>query len=347
MATVPYAICQMKKITIEEYTDNLKGQIFCPGGHLLKAVRPLVKKHYFSHHAGCACDWKRSGMTPWHANWQKICLVDHTEKRIVKDDRLHIADILTPEGKVIELQHSYISDADIREREEFYGELSWLLDMSDKKISVLGLLNESWGVYSVNAKRPSFTKQCYYDVGGYIIDVIKWKTFTYTAGGYSHDGHRFMGRILSYRTFIDRELSSVVIKDLPVWVTDEHSSLDSLPKHLNYRVNIDPNGQTVECTDYSLAVLLSGMYIKVIFEGVESGDVECIRCHSYRYISFNSSHNDKCTDCSESSRCLLGGKPYCLKHITIKQKNWICVHCHDRQVNSSKSSSKIYGSYLL
>ena len=46
----------------------------------------------------------------------------------------HRADIRQPEGNVIELQHSPISPKEIQEREEFYGEMVWLLDGRDYDI---------------------------------------------------------------------------------------------------------------------------------------------------------------------------------------------------------------------
>ena len=53
-------------------------------------------------------------------------------------DIFHIADIKTPQGLVIEIQHSPISPKDIRAREDFYGQMIWIVDATESPIVLRG-----------------------------------------------------------------------------------------------------------------------------------------------------------------------------------------------------------------
>lgn len=65
--------------------------------------------------------------TPWHRRSKSYAPPDRREVTIGP----HRADIVTPDGTVIELQHSAISPAAIREREAFYRRMVWLFDGRD------------------------------------------------------------------------------------------------------------------------------------------------------------------------------------------------------------------------
>lgn len=82
-----------------------------------------VNAWHWAHHAG-DCDPWSEGETQWHRNWKALFPSDWQE--VVIDP--HRADIKTPKV-VVELQHSPINPAMIREREQFYGDMVWLFDL--------------------------------------------------------------------------------------------------------------------------------------------------------------------------------------------------------------------------
>ena len=57
--------------------------------------------------------------------FQEVIHIDDTTKE------MHIADVKTGTGTVVEVQHSRISDAELRSREDFYGNMIWIVDARD------------------------------------------------------------------------------------------------------------------------------------------------------------------------------------------------------------------------
>ncbi len=86
--------------------------------------------HHWSHMANSIC--VNSGETSWHLGWKSIVHPDLVEVVIGN----HRADIITNNGSVLELQHSYISTEDILAREKEYQDVFWLLDW-DKKLNIV------------------------------------------------------------------------------------------------------------------------------------------------------------------------------------------------------------------
>jgi len=81
------------------------------------------------HWAHCSlkdCDEWAEGETAWHASWKSR--FDRSEVAITRNGKTHRADALSSCGKVIEFQHSTISAYEIEEREQFYGNMVWVLD---------------------------------------------------------------------------------------------------------------------------------------------------------------------------------------------------------------------------
>lgn len=78
-------------------------------------------------HVERECDHFSEPMTAWHKAWQET--VPENCREVVIGP--HRADILSPLGVVVELQHSSISVDEIREREEFYGQMVWVFDVRD------------------------------------------------------------------------------------------------------------------------------------------------------------------------------------------------------------------------
>lgn len=113
---------------VEAY-PNLKGQ--CPrcGGEMI-AKCGRVKVWHWSHKGQPPCDPWWESETEWHREWKRKFPLECQE--IVAHDlatgEMHIADVKTPKGLVIEFQHSPISPEEIRAREAFYGEMIWIVD---------------------------------------------------------------------------------------------------------------------------------------------------------------------------------------------------------------------------
>jgi hypothetical protein len=92
------------------------------------AVHPKcgqIKAWHWAHTSNVDCDEWAEPDSAWHQGWQSQVTDDHREVVIGR----HRADIVTPAGIVVELQHSSISPAEIAERERFYGHrMVWLFD---------------------------------------------------------------------------------------------------------------------------------------------------------------------------------------------------------------------------
>lgn len=96
----------------------------CPGCCApLQARCGAVNAWHWAHEAG-DCDPWHEPETEWHLGWKRRVRPEFRE--VVMGP--HRADIRTPNGLVVELQHSSISVPEIDEREEFYGAMIWLFD---------------------------------------------------------------------------------------------------------------------------------------------------------------------------------------------------------------------------
>ncbi|NPV51658.1 MAG: hypothetical protein HPY60_10765 [Candidatus Methanofastidiosum sp.] len=120
-----WAIVENEKIEAKPSTQGIcpicKGKLFSKCGD--------VNVWHWSHFKDENCDTWYEPETLWHKHWKMTFGKDNAEIRIEKDERFHIADILTNENVVIELQNSPILKPLIREREDFYGErMIWLIN---------------------------------------------------------------------------------------------------------------------------------------------------------------------------------------------------------------------------
>lgn len=119
------------------------------------------------------CDEWFEGESDWHLSWKLFPQKEFTEVLIIKDKKLHIADILTKNNIVIELQKSNISVESIKEREDFYGEkMIWLIHKQQLSIKTFNLDD-----LNVNIKLPfSFyfdDKLCGFPV--WVIDFLNYQ----------------------------------------------------------------------------------------------------------------------------------------------------------------------------
>lgn len=180
-----------QQIAISEYDATKHGRLTDEHGATLIAKRGQVKIHHFArdvtHHSG------EQKMTDWHRKWQAVVAEQQREQRINRDGVLHIADLVTVDGRVIELQHSPISVTEINERERFYGrDMIWIFDLTAFKSTKLLLTNGAADLYSSLVTRRATTALTYYDVGGYLLE-LQWV-----------NDRLFFGQRLAYQAFYDR-----------------------------------------------------------------------------------------------------------------------------------------------
>lgn len=93
-------------------------------------VGTIVTPHW-AHLADVGCDPWAQPESDWHLAW-KAELADHgcaVEVAMQRDEVRHRADVVTPTGRVVELQYDYLSAAAIAAREDFYGPMTvWVYD---------------------------------------------------------------------------------------------------------------------------------------------------------------------------------------------------------------------------
>ncbi|MGY4282023.1 competence protein CoiA [Bradyrhizobium sp. LM2.7] len=85
--------------------------------------------HHWAHAGRRDCDPWWENETPWHREWKNLFPPECREIcHTASDGEIHRADIKTPTGIIIEVQHSAMTDAERHSRETFYGNLIWILD---------------------------------------------------------------------------------------------------------------------------------------------------------------------------------------------------------------------------
>jgi len=99
--------------------------------------------HHWAHSVDRNCDPWWENETQWHRDWKELYPEDCREvSHTAENGEIHRADITTPTGIVIEVQHSSMSDAERISREGFYRNLVWVLDGSvfEKNFDVYHML---------------------------------------------------------------------------------------------------------------------------------------------------------------------------------------------------------------
>lgn len=101
---------------------------------------------HWSHTPRAPCSDLWGGESEWHHAWKEWALRIGwaVETTIEKRGERHRADILTPKGWVVELQHSSLDARAIAERETFYGRVIWVFDMAGKEERFTFNEREGW-----------------------------------------------------------------------------------------------------------------------------------------------------------------------------------------------------------
>lgn len=102
----------------------------CPGCNADMLARCGTKKVWHWAHKGRRhCDHWWENETQWHRDWKNRFLSDWQEVPARDESgELHIADIKTPYGLVVEFQHSAIKLDEVEKRTNFYGHVIWIID---------------------------------------------------------------------------------------------------------------------------------------------------------------------------------------------------------------------------
>ncbi len=150
----------------------------CNGKIIAKCGK--VNIWHWAHESKEDCDPWYEPITEWHLGWQSCVPVEMREIFMKNEREKHRADIKLPNGIIVEIQHSGLDEETICEREDFYGNMIWILDGTNlfskmnryEKVSKYGNEYVSW-YYSYRAKQwvEHFTKQMYLDFGDKILRV--------------------------------------------------------------------------------------------------------------------------------------------------------------------------------
>lgn len=107
---------------------KLKGACtFCGESTIAKCGSKVM--WHWAHKRKCACDPWWENETQWHREWknywndenQEITFFDNTGEK-------HVADVVNDQGVVIEIQNSPMSQIELKSREDFYGEMIWIIN---------------------------------------------------------------------------------------------------------------------------------------------------------------------------------------------------------------------------
>lgn len=106
------------------------GRGICPtcGASMLAKCGSRIM-HHWAHQSRRNCDPWWENETLWHREWKGLFPEDCREiSHTAQDGEIHRADIKTPTGIYVEVQHSSMTDVERVSREKFYKNLVWLID---------------------------------------------------------------------------------------------------------------------------------------------------------------------------------------------------------------------------
>ena len=112
-----------------EPAPNVRGKCFLCGDDMIAKCGQYVRWHW-AHKARLTCDPWQESETDWHRYWKDAFPIACQEVVHVDDGthEKHIADVKTPGGIVVEVQHSPIGEDEARSRESFYRNMIWIVD---------------------------------------------------------------------------------------------------------------------------------------------------------------------------------------------------------------------------
>lgn len=111
----------------QEATPKLLGACIGCGSPMI-AKCGAKKLHHWAHKGRLECDHWWEPETEWHRDWKNQFPKDWQEVRqVAENGEVHIADVKTPRGEVIEFQYSALHPDELAAREAFYGpQMVWI-----------------------------------------------------------------------------------------------------------------------------------------------------------------------------------------------------------------------------
>lgn len=186
METIQFVTCSLKRddqvvsLHISDYDKTIhKNNIFCKCCDTsMIGKKGTINRHHFAHKTKEDCDSWLQYKTEWHLFWQNLFNKEKQEVVMVKDEKKHIADIVSNE-RVIEVQHSNISLENVQARELFYRNIIWLLDGNNCTYELCDMVDyhDDKITYTFAKIRKAWiqfmTKESYVNVGDAIYKIIK------------------------------------------------------------------------------------------------------------------------------------------------------------------------------
>ncbi|HIG89809.1 MAG: competence protein CoiA family protein [Flavobacteriaceae bacterium] len=126
--------------------------------------------HHWAHKSNKECPHWWENETKWHRDWKNQFPEDWQEViHISETGEKHIADIKTPNGLVVEFQHSYIKPEEILARNNFYKNIIWIVDgkrrPTDEKKFEEALEWRGWDSSRLLKDWTIFPKPVFFDFG--------------------------------------------------------------------------------------------------------------------------------------------------------------------------------------
>jgi hypothetical protein len=196
---------------------GLRGECPCCGGELIAKCGELVAWHWA--HVSADCDAWSEPETDWHIKWKSCFPIDCREVVVGN----HRADVLIG-CHAIEFQHSPISANEIRDRENHYELLTWVIDGSEfrgrftvnRPPDASGVQkkprwmrhSDGWWLFRWSHARKSWA--CGVEVGNVVIDfghVESWGSNAdyptlFVVEEWATDGSCGRGRYICRETFV-------------------------------------------------------------------------------------------------------------------------------------------------
>lgn len=140
-----------------EASKGAKG--ICPAcGSEMIAKICKAKVDHWAHKSKHNCDVWWENETAWHREW-KNCFDTEWQEVVHKDEitgEVHIADVTTPYGWTIEVQHTQMSDEERKARNSFYEKIAWVIDGTRRKTDIDQLNRLLSNAVPLKTKVPTF-----------------------------------------------------------------------------------------------------------------------------------------------------------------------------------------------
>ena len=140
-----------------EAIKSVKGTCPACGSEMISKFYKARIDHW-AHKSKQECDPWWENETLWHREW-KDCFDVEWQEIVHRDGvtgEVHIADVKTPHGWTIEIQHSPIDDEERKARNAFYKKIAWVVDGTKRKTDIKQLNKLLSSGVKLNTKIPTY-----------------------------------------------------------------------------------------------------------------------------------------------------------------------------------------------